>query len=204
MLASGTTPLQDTLTDGSIVTLNSHSSLTYIPKFKKEERSVTLHGEAFFRIASDKNRPFQVHAGGAVITVMGTSFNVRSSGDTTEIIVETGMIKVSNGLKDIVLRSSEKLTLVRQDSDLQKGPVTGRLYQYYRTREFVCDDTPLDQLVETLNKAYDARIEIDNPTLRSLRINAVFQEESLDHIISLICETLRITSHKENGRIILQ
>lgn len=204
MLASGTTSLRDTLTDGSIVTLNRHSSLTYISKFKKDERSVTLHGEAFFQVAPDKSRPFQVHTAGVTITVMGTSFNVHTSGDTTEIIVETGLIKVNNGHQDILLHPSEKLTLVRQDSVFQKGALTDKLYQYYRTREFVCEDIRLDQLVETLNKAYDAHIEIGNLALRSMKITAVYREESLDRILSLVTETLGISMRKENGRIILQ
>ena len=204
ILASGTTPLQDTLTDGSVITLNHHSSLTYIPKFEKNGRSVTLHGEAFFQVAPDKNRPFQVHTAGITITVMGTSFNVQVSGDTTEIIVETGLIKVNNGRQDILLHPSEKLILVRQDSILQKGALTDKLYQYYRTREFVCEDIRLDQLVETLNKAYDVHIEIGNPALRSMKINAVYREESLDRILSLVTETLGISVHKENDRIILQ
>ena len=84
----------DTLADGSIVTLNKHSSLAQPPAFDAKERTVTLEGEAFFRIAPDKDRPFYIKTNGITITVLGTSFNVRTQNKKTAILVETGLIEV--------------------------------------------------------------------------------------------------------------
>ncbi|MCK5103232.1 MAG: FecR domain-containing protein, partial [Cyclobacteriaceae bacterium] len=51
------------LSEGSKVTVNSNSKLTYPKKFEKSKRVVALSGEAFFEVAKDPNRPFIIKTG---------------------------------------------------------------------------------------------------------------------------------------------
>ena len=48
--------LIDTLSDGSVVTLNKRSTITYPSKFKGKTRAIALKGEAFFNVAPDKKK----------------------------------------------------------------------------------------------------------------------------------------------------
>ncbi|MDR2284062.1 MAG: FecR domain-containing protein [Sphingobacterium sp.] len=64
------------LPDASIVNLNSDSQVEISGSFGKQQREVTLSGEAFFEVAHDKTVPFVVHAKNTVITVLGTQFNM--------------------------------------------------------------------------------------------------------------------------------
>ena len=203
IVASNTAVVTDTLPDGSIITLNKQSAITYPAKFKGR-RDVQLHGEAFFKIAPDKEKPFQVHTNGVTITVLGTSFNVRNKGTTTEIIVESGLVRVTDPLHNILLHPSEKLTLHKGDSTLLKDSTRSELYKYYRTKEFICDNTPLWQLAESLEEAYDVKIEIASPLLRQQKINTVFRNESLDQILSVIQETFRIKVTRSGRQVTLQ
>jgi len=57
--------------------------------------------------------------------------------------------------------------------------------------------------VETLNAAYDADIVIANDSLRNVKITTVFKNESLDTIISIISETLKIKVDRNGKTIIL-
>ena len=66
------------LSDGSVVKLNSGSSIEYPHHFKKDRREVYLHGEAVFSIKHDPSQPFLVHVGDLVIKDVGTRFNVRA------------------------------------------------------------------------------------------------------------------------------
>jgi len=191
LVASTTAVLTDTLPDGSFITLNKQSKIQYPAKFKKD-RTVQLQGEAFFAIAPDKEKPFRVHTNGVMITVLGTSFNVRDSETATEIIVETGVVRVTDSLHDILLHAPEKLVLYKKDTTLLKDSSRNELYKYYRTKEFVCDNTPLWQLAAALEEAYDVKIDITTPQLRELKIYATFRNESLDQILSIIQETFRI------------
>jgi ferric-dicitrate binding protein FerR (iron transport regulator) len=201
---TGNTVRKDTLPDGSVITLNKNSSLTYPERFTKDTRSVALKGEAFFRITPDKNKPFIITINDIRIKVIGTSFNVRSEKGLTEVIVATGVVQVQKGNTEVALRPNEKVVVRRQDSVITKERETAQLYQYYESREFVCDNTPLWKLVAVLNKAYDTTIVIGRPELRNLPLTTTFPNESLDRILQIISLTFNIDVEKIGTSIILK
>ncbi|WP_295721147.1 FecR family protein [Mucilaginibacter sp.] len=104
------------LSDGSIVTLNSETTLKYPPTFKGSTREVYLNGEAFFDVAKDHRHPFIVHAGNMSIKVLGTAFNVKSYKNdlTSETTLIRGAIEVTLADRPsdrIILKPNEKLIL---------------------------------------------------------------------------------------------
>ena len=64
------------LPDGSTVTLNHYSSLSYPEKFKSDKREVKLNGEAYFEVSKNKKHPFIVQTETIDVQVLGTHFNV--------------------------------------------------------------------------------------------------------------------------------
>jgi transmembrane sensor len=204
VVASGKVPLVDTLPDGSIVTLNKNSQLDYPSRFKGETRTISLKGEAFFNVTPNKEKPFIIHVNDVTVRVVGTSFNVKSVNGITEVIVETGIVQVTRNNKTVELLPKEKTKVTRQDSVLTKEKEQDKLYNYYRSKEFVCDATPLWKLVQALNEAYDVHIEIENPRLRSEPLTVTFNNESLDQILDVIVETFKIKKTQEKDRIILR
>lgn len=195
--------LTDTLTDGSVVTLNKNSSISYPKIFNEKSRAVTLNGEAFFAVAPDKKKPFVITVNNVQITVVGTSFNINSKTGNTEVIVETGIVNVTKGGNTITLTAGEKLQIPADNSIGTKQPLNDKLYNYYRTKEFVCDDTPLWKLVQVLNEAYSANISIGRKELNNYKLNTTFNNESLDKILEIIHLTFDIEVVKQNGQIIL-
>lgn len=194
----------DTLPDGSVITLNKHSSITYAGRFNKDDRNVELQGEAFFHVTPNKNKPFIIHVNGITVKVVGTSFNIKTTGSKTEVIVESGIVQVSNSRQTIALTPKEKLSVAEPEATLTKEQVTDNLYQYYRSREFVCDHTPLWKLVQVLNEAYNANIIIENRDIRNLPLTATYHNESLDSILNLVSQTFDITVTRSNSEIILK
>lgn len=201
---SGNNIKTDTLVDGSVITLNKNSSLTYPSRFKGKTRSVELKGEAFFQVKPDKKKPFIVQVNDITIKVLGTSFNVRSRNGETEVIVETGIVQVIRNNRAVELRPGEKSVVHRQDSVPLKTKEDQQLYNYYKTREFVCDNTPLWKLVEVLNEAYDIKIEIESEELRNLRLTTTFSNESPDRILQIISETFQVKVEHSNDKIIIR
>ena len=65
-----------TLPDGTHVSLNAYTKLSYPKTFADNERKISLNGEAFFDVVRDESKPFIIDAKDAEITVLGTSFNV--------------------------------------------------------------------------------------------------------------------------------
>ena len=202
---SGQNTLVDTLPDGSVITLNKKSTVTYPSKFKGNKRAIVLKGEAFFNVEPDKKKPFIVSVNDVQVTVVGTSFNIKSENGNTEVVVESGIVQVTKSGKTVELIAGEKIVIAANDSNAAKEAVSDKLYNYYRTKEFVCDDTPLWKLVQVLNEAYDANIVIGRKDLNDKKLTTTFNNESLDQVLEVIHLTFDITViKKEDGQIILQ
>ena len=87
-----------TLPDGTLVFLNSESTLSYPSRFDSDTRNVTLQGEAYFEVAKNKIRPFTVHTSGVDIRVLGTKFNIKAYNDESDITttLNQGHVRVSD------------------------------------------------------------------------------------------------------------
>jgi transmembrane sensor len=195
----------DTLSDGSVITLNKATILDYPEKFTGKQRNVTLaKGEAFFSVAHNKAMPFVISTGGATIRVVGTSFNVKNKDDNVEVIVETGIVQVSRNGNTVLLRPGEKVLVQQNVPALVKENTPDHLYTYYRSKEFVADNTPLWRMVQVLNEAYDSNIVIGKKELNDLPLNTTFKNESLDDILEVISHTFKITVEKKQDSIILK
>jgi len=201
--ASNTT-LNDTLPDGTTVTLNKNSSLSYTNKFKGKTRPVTLKGEAFFNVAPNKTKPFIITINDITVQVVGTSFNVKNKNGKTTVDVETGIVKVSKNKDQVELRHGEKVIIADLQSQLLKSVSKGKLYNYYRNKELVCDETPLQELVDALNEIYDVDIIIKKTALQKKPITTVFKDQSLDQILEVIQETFMIEIERKDNQIILE
>lgn len=204
VLAAAETTQVDTLPDGSVITLNRHSSLSYAGGYNEKKRTVALKGEAFFSIVPDKKKPFVVEVNGLTVTVTGTSFNIKTTGRQTEVIVETGTVLVSNGHETIALTPKEKVIVADPDSTLNKEQSTDDLYRYYRDKTFVCDKTPLWKVVKVINEAYDANIVIESKELAQQPLSTTFHNQSLDQILVVLQETFGCTIERTNSTIVLK
>lgn len=86
------------LPDGTVVWLNSASTLTYSTNMlAQDKRIVKLTGEAYFEVAHKKDHPFIVKTNQQEIEVLGTHFNVNSY--ENESFVATTLIQGSVRLK---------------------------------------------------------------------------------------------------------
>ena len=108
-----------TLPDGTTVTLNSGSRLTYPHDFGIKERSVSLKGEGLFHVAKDEEKPFSVHADKVMVEVTGTTFNVEAYDDDDAITVS--LIEGSVRLKDSYGRTAS----LRPDEQARYDKATG-------------------------------------------------------------------------------
>jgi ferric-dicitrate binding protein FerR (iron transport regulator) len=98
------------LPDGSRAELEPLARVHYRASFFRPPRSVELEGEARFLVRPDRAHPFEVHAGGAVVTAVGTIFTVRANPwePTVRVSVEQGTVLVA---PDRVLHAGDTLTV---------------------------------------------------------------------------------------------
>lgn len=190
-LNSGNNVLIDTLPDGSVVTLNKQSTLSYPEDFDGDTRALALTGEAFFNVTPDKNKPFIISVNEVTVKVVGTSFNVKSTNAKTEVIVETGIVSVKKKQNEVKLNPHEKATVLQSGDTIATEGTDDALYNYYRTKEFVCNSTPLWRLVDVLNDAYGVNIIIGNSRLKNLELTTTFRDEPIEKVLDIIKETLK-------------
>ncbi|MBC8052290.1 MAG: FecR domain-containing protein [Sphingobacteriaceae bacterium] len=194
----------ETLPDGTNLTINKHTKLSYASDFDEKERNVRLEqGEVFFKVTRNEAKPFIIQAGEVRVRVLGTSFNVKHTGSQTEVIVETGLVRVKLAADSVELRPNQKVR-ISSTGTLTVLSNTDQLYNYYITKQLVADNTPLWRVIEVLNEIYGAEISIEDDRIRNLPLNATFKEESLDTILNVICDTFRLKMIRRGNKIILE
>lgn len=114
------------LPDGTQVWLNAGSRIKYDENYGKENRELTLTGEAYFDVVHDAKRPFILHTGKMDIKVLGTAFNVKAyPGDgITEAALIRGSIEVTfpdRPQEKLILKPRDKISIVNKKTDTTKS-----------------------------------------------------------------------------------
>lgn len=194
--------ITDTLPDGSIVHLNKNSSITYAKNFS-EHRNINLKGEAFFEVQHGIKSAFTVSVNDVLVKDIGTAFNVKAILGKTEVIVEEGIVEVSKAAKTIRLNENEMVNIKNGNQEMVVEKSPDRLYNYYRSKIFTVNNTPLDRLIKVLNEAYGADIRIDNKALNRVPITVTIRWDSpLSDILEIIRETTPEIHIEKTGTII--
>lgn len=190
-----------TLPDGSVVALNSNSKLVYPKNFKGDTREVTIFGEAFFDVKPNPEKPFVINAGNAQVKVVGTSFNVSAypESETVEIVVKTGKVQVTSknretvpNLKEVYLIPGEKGTLFNKSNILEKSENSNPNYLAWKTHDFSFNEVPLNEVFQCLEKTYHVNIQVTEPELNDLVLNAQFDKKSIDFILNVVSLTFNL------------
>ncbi|KRB94885.1 hypothetical protein ASE22_02890 [Sphingomonas sp. Root720] len=83
-----------TLADGSVVTLDTSSTLNVL-HWATERRVSLVGGEAFFRVAKDAARPFIVQTASGNVRALGTAFSVRTIDRGFRVALTEGKVRVA-------------------------------------------------------------------------------------------------------------
>ncbi|MFH1197724.1 MAG: FecR domain-containing protein [bacterium] len=193
------------LPDGSIVCLNSSSSIRFNETFDGDFREVKLDGEAFFSVTKS-SRPFVVVTGNAKTTVLGTKFNVWARDEQTRVIVKEGLVKLASirSVNDGVnLPPNHSGSVIKDQKPSSPSFVNSDQLIGWINNELVFDRTPLSEITSELQRYYDTRIEIEDKKLCSLSLTGTFKNAELDSALTMICLALDIIYEKnQNGFLI--
>lgn len=203
LLAAGKTSLEQTLPDGTIVTLNAGSSIEYPEKFLSSTRSVNLKGEAYFQVTHDASHPFIVSANNASIEVLGTSFNVNTgalTGKMTVLLTE-GKVAVylkSNTKEKIHLAPGEKAEV--ENKTIKKSVISDANYMSWKTGYIVFNNSSLKQIAETLTQVYHTQVTVA-PGLEKCTVTANFNNQSLKAVLNVLKATLDLQVIEKNNSL---
>ncbi|WP_294962345.1 FecR domain-containing protein [uncultured Flavobacterium sp.] len=192
------------LSDGTKIWLNAGSVLKYPTAFKGDTREVYLSGEAFFDVAKDKKHPFIIHTNKMDTKVLGTSFNVQAYPDQTtqEVSVATGRVNVKSTVteENVYVTPGQKVVFKSQNNKLQAfKDIPLNTISLWRKNIMVFEETPLPEVVATINRNYNIAIEVKNKNLNALKISAYFKELPADQVIGLVCNIINAEYKIDSG-----
>ena len=179
------------LPDSSCVTLTKGSSVSY--RMKAEGRQVKMEGKAYFDVARDESRPFEVDADGAFVRVLGTEFMVDVTDDSAaKVYVEEGKVLFArnSGAEGVILTEGMGATL----ADDARTPVVEEKADAnsiaWQRGSFIFDQTPLAEVLGCLSEYYHVSFAA---TDLSKKLSGEFYADDLDLIIRLIESALDVT-----------
>ncbi len=193
------------LPDGSTVFLNHKSAIRYDEDF--EERKITLTGEAYFDVKSDKKNPFKINTLGSVTEVVGTSFNLMSNDENG--VVELSVVKGSvtfSAYKDqlqerVFLSAGNQAVFDRKKNSMKKYEVSDPNILAWKTGLLVFDDSRIEEVALMLGRYFDHQVIVDNKALLNCHFNARFQKPSLSEVLDLLSFTMNIKSEIKGDTI---
>ncbi len=151
---------QLTLSDGTQVWLNAASTLTYPVRFDGKDRAVTLAGEAYFSVASDKSKPFRVTSKGQAIEVIGTEFNVHAYEDEEE--AKTTLIKGAVAVLNLQSRKVNQIAPGQQavvsGMEMAVQSVETVASTAWKNGLFYFKKTPLEDVMHQVSRWYDVDV----------------------------------------------
>jgi len=179
------------LSDGTLVHLNSGTTITYPINFiKGKNREVFIKGEAYFDVTSDKAHPFLVHSDQVTVEVLGTQFNVSSYPENPEIqtVLVEGQVAMRNSETDegdMILTPGTKGSWNKTTLSSLMSEVDVDLYTSWIGGELVFRDTPFNEILTMLERRYNVSIENKNTDLNNKVLNARFsvEIETIDDVL---------------------
>ncbi|WNO08037.1 FecR family protein [Teredinibacter sp. KSP-S5-2] len=165
-----------TLTDGSRVTLNTNSQLEV--SFEQSLRKLSLiSGEAYFRVAKDKSRPFQVSLSSGLVTALGTEFSIKVDKHNASVVVTEGTVKVEERKTPSNHQPESKQLTVNDSVSFTSrglGKVTKNINDNlvsWKEKFLVFDSRPLEEVISELNRYLPYSISITDKLQRTILIS---------------------------------
>jgi ferric-dicitrate binding protein FerR (iron transport regulator) len=180
-----------TLPDGSIVHLNSESSLRYLQNYGYAERKVNLDGEAFFEVKRDTVKKFTVRTEYLNVEVLGTSFNVYAyeKENTVEMTLVSGYVKIETQTtpshtiyvkpyeKAVYDKTTGKLHLVATDTHFDTAWMRGAL---------VFRSEPIANVMSKIERRYGVYIHIEGEWPERDLFTGYFDSEHITDIMKIL------------------
>lgn len=194
--------LVTTLEDGSVVYLAEKASLQYPQHFSDNKRVVRLDGNAFFDVAHNQAKPFQIETKKAHITVIGTAFNIKSSNKSPfELSVTRGEVKVSvQGEEDAIhVKAGQTVTLHAKTLQLSRTKDNEQFIHYTERMRF--KDEKLGNILRVINSQSQGLQLQTVPSLENRTLTVSFSNDTPETMAELICLALNLQSVKKDNLI---
>ena len=183
-----------TLPDYSEVILNAQSQLEFNKKEWKNNRNLTLDGEAFFKVS--KGEKFTVTTDAGIVQVLGTQFNVKERDNYFEVQCYEGSVSVTSNQEKVVLTPGKSFRVVNGEVNIVND--FNAETPSWLAKESSFNNVPLWQVINELEIQYDLVIDATNVNT-SKTFSGSFTHTDKNIALQAVTIPLKI-SYKINGK----
>ena len=194
------------LADGTKVWLNSASSLSYPTTFTGKNRQVLLKGEAYFEVAEDKNKPFNVSVGDVQVDVLGTHFDVMAYEDENAIntTLLAGAVRVTaKGSAARVLAAGQEASMDRSSGSLSMNEVDAEEAVAWKDGFFDFEGVSIETVMRQLARWYDVDVEYEGKTDKHFR-GMISRSSNVSEVFKMLELTGEVHFSTEGKKIIVK
>ena len=181
-----------TLEDGTLVHLNSGSTLLYPESFNDGSRIVYLTGEGNFDVAKDPSRPFIVKTAHMDVQALGTSFCVRSfAGErTVRTTLKEGKVKVDVPSADgqsYILDPGMQLIFAPTEKTVSFAMVDAEKVMSWENGYLTFSNATFPEIATALERRFNVSISYSSDNIRKNSLNVRFvPEDTLEDALGVL------------------
>jgi ferric-dicitrate binding protein FerR (iron transport regulator) len=165
--------------NGSEVILNEKSNFT----FNFEQNNLELKGEAFFDV-SPQEKAFTIDTEHGRITILGTSFNVNTTENSTTLYMHEGKVKFEYSGETYFLSQGEKITIGDQVELTQDD--SAQLISYWHDKVLNYKNVALTNVLGDINRLYNSNLSVESGNPDEIFITSTFENNSLEDIVKIL------------------
>ena len=182
------------LPDGTQVSLNGGSTLSYPQSFGLKDRKVNLTGEAYFAIVHHTDQPIEILTSKMTVRDIGTKLNITNypEDNQAKVVIDEGSVELKTGndtQTSIIVAGQEAII------DKQSGRISIVSKQYdgnaWSKGELIFHNTTVADIAKRLERTYNIDISIHHPATANKRFYGTFstREQSYTDILQALKET---------------
>ena len=176
------------LFDGTEVWLNSGTKFKYPNKFNQNERNVFMEGEAYFKVAPNKQLPFKVKTGKLEVEVLGTSFNLSAypSESTQSVFLDEGKVQINDLAGDKIGEVSPGQMAVKADGNpsIQVQNADSYFYTSWKDGKITFSSEKLSDIAKKMERWYNVEIRFDQEALKDFNFSGtILRNKPIDQTI---------------------
>jgi transmembrane sensor len=192
-----------TLAEGTKIHLNAASKITYPEVFDRNQRLVTLEGEAYFEVEKD-GRPFIVSIGNNAINVLGTSFNVKQKGlEGLSVALVEGKVKVNDGIGNQVFLNPNEMLVIEETGKFYKSDFDPMEITGWKDMYLIFNKDSFEETKSKIEKWYGVEIEVKGKFSKSWVYSGKYKEESLENVLRGISLTSGLKYSIKGRKVII-
>jgi Fe2+-dicitrate sensor, membrane component len=191
------------LPEGSKITINSNSRITYNSSYNQKERRVTLKGEAFFRVVHNAEKPFIVQCEEVNIMVLGTTFGIKAYEDENNIsvVLNSGKIRLITPSERIEMNPNERIIYNKTTHQTSIEKVNAEDFTDWSKNRLRFENEPLEIIMKAISRMHNISIILDNSDIKNLRFTGTIDNTNIESAMHAITLTSSISYKLRDGVI---